>query len=166
MRLKCLLLTIVAFAISTGCMHPTVVPKFADLTTPNITIFAEDGSWKLSYRKPFTPPVVDRLSGHNALTASSVNTDLTAYQNSRFEKYVMDVVVVVNGSEKLNGKLLFTNVYENSSSPSAKRKWTIAIPETYLDIARQGNVAVVYQPYRYNGRDWASWVLWISSLPL
>ena len=167
MKLKLILGALISLSFLAGCSgHPSVAPQFADLKTPHVTITAKDGSWSFSSGKPFTPPIISDLSKHEALKASYVQRDLTAYNNPRFKGSVMDVVIDVRGGEKLDGKIIFTNVYEKAASASAKRKWTVSVPEAYLNIARQGNVAVLYQPYKYNSQDWASWVLWMSSLPL
>lgn len=150
-------------AFLTACQHPVVKPQYANLMNDKIVIHDKEGKWSFSANKPFTPPLVYEDA---KIPVILLNKDLSLYNNDRYSDSVLDVIVEVNGKEKLYGKLLFSQVFEKAGSHSAKRKWTVGISERYLNIARNGNVAVIYQPYNYNKRDWASWALWISSLPL
>ena len=150
--------------LSAGCAtNEVIVPQYANLMNNDIVITAKDGSWSFSSKKPFNPPVVHE-DGY--LKVAYLNKNLSAYNHSRYKDNVIDVYVQVGGKEKLHGKILFAGVFEHAGSASAKRKWTVGISKQYIDIARGGNVAVVYQPYKFKKRDWASWALWMSSLPL
>ena len=151
-----------------GCKnnHPLMVPQYADLRTENVVIKAAEGEWAIRHGQPFDPVKTNLITPYQPYAANLVQKDLSAYERKSYRNYVQDVVVEVDGKEKLYGKIIFFKVFENAGSSSAKRKWTVAVPSQYLNAARQGNVAVVYQPYQYNERDWASWVLWMSSMPL
>lgn len=163
---NCLWLGVAILLAACANRHPSITPKFADLTTADVTIESVDGDWRLESGKPFTPPVINDLSS-GSLPAAFVQKNTGAYSREDIAEHTMDVVVTVKETgEKLNGKILFLNVYENAGSASAKRKWTVAVPDQYLEIASSGNVAVVFQPYSYNGKQWVSWALWMSSLPL
>ncbi len=149
-----------------GCSsHSTMTPKYASLTNSNVTIEAEDGSWKLQSGQTFTPPFTEAIEDAPLPKVKTVQKHISLYSHKSYSDYVQEVTVTV-GNEKFHGKMLFSNVYEDAGSASAKRRWTVGIPDSYLNIARSGNVAVLYQPYAYNNQDWASWVLWISNLPL
>lgn len=154
------------FLFLIGCGHAVVTPQFADLQTKNVTIKVVDGDWTMVSGEAFKPQDVNAVSSYNPLSAHHVKSNLSVYNSRGYKDDARDVVVEVNGKEKLNGKIIFFNVYAGGTSASAKRKWTVSVPETYLNIARQGNVAVVYQPYKYNNAEWASWILWMSSMPL
>lgn len=158
---------VAAFVFLYACNdHPLIVPQYADLRTENVIIRAVDDDWVIRQGDVFKPQEANILSIHAPFPANLVETDLSAYDKRGYRNYVQDVVVEVGGKEKLYGKILFFRVFDGTKSSSAKRKWTVAVPGEYLQAAREGNVAVVYQPYLYNERDWASWVLWMSSMPL
>lgn len=146
-----------------GCGHEVVRPHYANLINNNIVIHSKDGKWTFDASKQFNPPVVYEDA---KIPVKLLNKNLSLYQNDNYKDSVIDVIVEVNGKEKLYGKMLFSKVFAKAGSNSAKRKWTVGISENYLNIARNGNVAVIYQPYSYHRQDWASWALWISSLPL
>jgi hypothetical protein len=156
---------IVLITLSGCSSHPTLTPQYASMSSNSITIEAKDGSWEFSSTKPFTPPFMKDIAKVNPPKVVIVQRNMTLYNHANYKEHVKDVIVNVNG-EKFEGKMLFSKVYKKAGSASAKRKWTVSVPETYLAIARTGNVAVLYQPYSYNKQDWASWVLWISKLPL
>lgn len=165
-RILIAFITFIAFTLA-GCSggHPTTVPKYASLTNANVIIEAIDGSWELKSGETFTPPFIKDIESYPTPRVRVVQKNISLYGAGNYPDYVQDVTVTV-GKEKFHGKMLFTKVYEKAGSASAKRRWTVGIPESYLKIARSGNVAVLYQPYTYNRQDWASWVLWISNLPL
>ena len=155
-------LTIILFM--TGCGHKTITPKFVDFKEKNIVIKALDGSWEINSGETFVP--TNEMISNTILPTSLFSKTTTSYDHNRVRGKVIDVIIEIEGEEPLKGKILFSNVFANSSNPSAKRKWTISIPSRFIDIAHQGSVALVYQPYRYEGKEWASWVLWMSSLDL
>ena len=155
-----------AVLVLTGCGHAMVTPQFVDPQTENVTIEVADGDWTIAPGELFKPQEVSALSPHGPMKAREIQSNLSMYTVPGHRDNVRDVTVKIDGNEELHGKIIFFRVYADGSNASAKRKWTVSVPDRYLDIARQGNVAVVYQPYKYNGQEWASWVLWMSKLPL
>lgn len=152
-----------------GCAAQQVVsPQFASLSDENITIRAKDNSWSFRSGKTFVPPKVDNLSKHAAIPTANLEKDLSIYKKSILKKSMMDVIVEVGKKERFYGKIVFFDVYEKATSSSVKRMWSVSVPETYLNIARSGNVALLYQPYsaKQVRGDRVSWALWFSKLPL
>lgn len=103
------------------------------------------------------------------IRTTSVASDLAYYNSDHIKNSVMDVKVDDGSGSTLYGKIIFSKVHSKSTSSSAKRMWTVSVPQSYLNTAKSGNVAVLYQPYKVSGAyqsELVSWVLWISKLPL
>lgn len=200
-----LFLMIIVLAV-TGCakrnlipVKPTLTanpPKFVNLVSSNITIKAKNGSWEISPNKAFKPSKSFKVHDvkDKPVSVTDITSNLNSYKNAWFKNSIMDVTVKVAGGQRLKGKMVFFNVLDNSVSSSAKRMWTVSVPKSYIDTAKSGNIAVLYQPYEvaaqrlyttgpdarkkmrvllanYNllaqgGAEKVSWVLWMSKLPL
>ncbi len=147
-------------------------PNHAILTTPGVKIVAKNGDWKMEYMKPVTPPAY--YSGDMWKTAW-IDENRNAYRTAPFSKYTFDVDVFVEGMrDPLHGKMCFFAVPDGwHIEPSAKRVWTVALPAEFIEIARTGNMAIVYQPTLRDinnpqapkSTERATWILWLSSVP-
>lgn len=99
----------------------------------------------------------------------SIKHDISIYKSVIYKEQIMDVKIEDGSGVSLYGKMLFLKVHSKSKSSSAKRMWTVSVPKSYLNTAKSGNVAVLYQPYKVKGTyesERVSWVLWMSKLPL
>ncbi len=88
-------------------------------------------------------------------------------------------------SKPFYGILQFSKVHSSADS-LALRRWRVVIPEQYFEAAKGGGVSIVYEPYSYKSNQQyynsyaaaykyhlvksstqaASWVLWMSDIPL
>ena len=152
----------------------STAPKYAVLLTENVRIESVDGSWDMKYRTPTTPPKVYETSRRTGFTdvnnaVFSVNYlkgDYDVLYPSMHEKAI-DVLIHVDGRKTpLYGKIIFMTVRNSTTDASAKRMWSVAIPNEYIRTANSGDMSVVYQPYKvFGGDDLPSWVLHMSALP-
>jgi hypothetical protein len=155
----------------TGCsvpepyVAPTVAPKFINLTSENVKIVYTETMKEIVANQPIAPDYIY----NGAITKQWLDIFAgNALNNSLFFR---DVLVNVEGLEKpLFGKLLLAKVRADSPDMSAKRLYTISIPESYISSAKKGNIATIYQPYSLpswqGSADMISWALYISSFPL
>ncbi|MEO3680110.1 hypothetical protein [Rheinheimera fenheensis] len=183
-----LILSAVLLSLLSACTTYTssvtnaVRQQYAVLQTETVTIVAEQENWQLRFGEPVMPPkVLDSTfirhyadgyaysqSGGGPL-ASAITPDYAAWMKlPGYSANTMNVKVYVEGrSQPLNGKMLFVSAREDMTESSAKRAWTVAVPQQYIQVAETGQVAVVYQPARLSsGDDIATWILWLSAMPL
>ena len=161
--------------------YKSIIQDYAVLTTEKVRISAVNEDWELFYGKPVKPPryhdstrTVSEFDGHQIKGGGPAAKAITAdYQfwmeNPSYARNTIDVKVHLDSSETiLNGKMLFISAREDMADTSAKRAWTVNIPQQYIDIAKSGQVAVVYQPAKVTSSDTdiATWILWFSALPL
>lgn len=160
----------------------SVMQQHAVLITDGVSIEEVGGVWRLRSGETAFPPVVQdagvrqvfvdgipgRMQGMSPIT-QYITTDYNTVLNAvGAGPNAFDVRVnTADGQEPLYGKMVFFSARPDMTETSAKRAWTVAVPDSYVAVARQGQVSVVYQPARLtNGQDVATWILWLSSYPL
>jgi len=165
-------LMVAGLTLLAGCVFPQAPPPkvtppiHAILTTKGVQIVAKNGDWIMEYMKPVQPPF---FHSGDLWHTWGIDQNRDAYRTAPFARCVFDVDVHVDGLEQpLHGKMCFFAGYDNIQiEPSAKRVWTVAVPSEFVEVARTGNMAIVYQPAHVeeDNSDVATWILWLSSVP-
>ena len=177
--------------VHTTVTYKTVVQKYAVMQTEGILITAKDQDWTLAYGHPIMPPRyhdstqvftardynVVNIEGVAPLTIA-ISPDYAKFlEEPSYARNIINVKITVENSKTVfNGKILFISAREDLTESSAKRAWSVVIPKEYINIAKSGQVAVVYQPAKmvdsriYDvtkpNLEMATWILWFSTLPL
>lgn len=161
-------LALCALVVLTSCAQFREIER-GKITTPSITITANDGSFTLRSGEDFEIP----FYGEEHIIAPS---NLTVEDFSWYEKRGAKRVRVSVGSRQLHGVLYFSRVPPGAPS-SMYRMLELIVPESYVDAASNGRASVVYDVwdtglfatgslYKCLVSSWGSWILWMSDYEL
>ena len=141
------------------------------LVNPDLTIFAEDGSFTLQGGQPFRTPFATSAMWSTNVTGPQLPN---VYAQARGWG-ARPVTIRQAGRPDLYGLLLFNNAIPAAYGPGSQ-SYYVNIPQDKLDNARMGNITVAFEAMRYrdswdsgyvnNEADWYGWILWMSSAPL
>ena len=164
MRFRFLVTVFVVQAFVYGCASQTKTVMHGRLITDNVTISAEDNSFTISSGQVFSPPFQQDTAMAKYQTGSEDMVD--AYKDA-YEKYgAKKVRIKIDGIQtEFYGILSFSKIYDDGKGP-ATRSYQIQIPSIYVEAAKGGRIAVVYELYKRKKSGQAkSWVLWLSDMP-
>src|SRR5690606_10203828 len=148
--------------VSCGVKLTTV--KFGKISTPDVTITAEDGTFVLKSGDNWNPPFY-AMSEYNFLQVQQleINKDITTQYDFAIEELGAKKVRVKTpySDKELYGVILFNKVAEKCKVP-VTRSYQIVVPEDYVQQAMNGQVSVLYEYYDCSGFSLKTWVLWLS----
>ncbi|MEM6535731.1 MAG: hypothetical protein AAF613_08840 [Pseudomonadota bacterium] len=161
-------------ATSTTNFSPVVINQGV-VANEGLTIKAVDGSFELRGGERFQTPfsvVAWRGScpGFKGGQDSELLTQYTAAKNCGSKA----VTIELDNGEKLYGVLFLGTALRSSTGPSAQ-SYYVTIPNGRINEALNGNITVAYEKVKWvsswsdgsrSNKNWYSWVLWMSSVPL
>jgi hypothetical protein len=139
----------------------------------DIRIVAADGRFELKPGERFTPPFYSDLFLCTGLNYKNILESFSSARNCG----AVDVKIYVGDNpEPLYGLLALNRAIVDAFGPAA-RSYLIKIPQDKINVAREGNTAVVFE-YMTWKKSWHNdygaqsatrknygWVLWMSSVP-
>jgi len=155
----------ILFLVSCGVKLTTV--NFGKISTPDVTITAEDGTFILKSGDSWNPPFY-AIPKYDFLQVQQleINNDIATQYGFALEELNAKKVRVKTpySNEELFGVILFNKVAEKCKVP-VTRSYQITIPEEYVQQAMNGQVSVLYEYYDCSGFSLKTWVLWLSDVP-
>lgn len=143
-----------------GCFHQVPV---GEITTPGITIKAEDNSFTLVSGREFTTPFHAKRCGQ-----AYTGRDLTEAFPDFIDIGAKRVIVKNPYTKKpLYGVMVFCslvdNIFNDTYGPGT-RSYEVIVPQKNIEQAKGHKISVVYEtvPERGGKYEWLSWVLWLS----